>query len=153
MQDKVKIKEELFKKCVYELSLKYETVSQIIRSNKKALESETKSSAGDKHETGRAVLQLEMEKASQQFSVVEKMQETLKRISPEIIQETVALGSVVKTSGFTFYISVSLGEIVLNNEKYYAISSRSPIGSLLMGKKSGAVISFNGKEIRILEIF
>ncbi len=41
--------------------------------NKKALFSETKSSAGDKHETGRAMLQLEMEKTSQQLAVINQM--------------------------------------------------------------------------------
>ena len=50
-----------------------DTVHQIIRSNQNALNSETKSSAGDKHETGRAMLQLEMEKASQQLAVVDEM--------------------------------------------------------------------------------
>jgi transcription elongation GreA/GreB family factor len=153
MEEKIKIKRSLLKECLRQVAVKYETVSQIIRSNKKALESETKSSAGDKHETGRAVLQLEMEKASQQFAVVEKMQETLKRISPEKLQETVALGSVVITSGFNYYISVSLGELSIGKDQYYAISPQSPIGSLLMGKKSGDLINFNGKEISILEVF
>jgi transcription elongation GreA/GreB family factor len=153
MEEKIEIKRSLLKECLHQVAVKYETVSQIIRSNKKALESETKSSAGDKHETGRAVLQLEMEKASQQFAVVEKMQETLKRISPEKLQETVALGSVVITSGFNYYIAVSLGELSIGKDQYYAISPQSPIGSLLMGKKSGDLINFNGKEISILEVF
>ncbi|RUA10708.1 MAG: 3-oxoacyl-ACP synthase, partial [Flavobacteriia bacterium] len=133
---KIKIKKALFKACTDEVALKTETISKIMQSNKKALESETKSSAGDKHEIGRAVLQLEMEKASQQITAVKKMLETLKRISVNNIQNTVASGSVVRTSGFDFYISVSLGEIVVDRSKYYAISARSPIGNLLMGKKA-----------------
>ena len=151
--EKIKIKKALFKACTDEVALKAETISKIMQSNKKALENETKSSAGDKHETGRAVLQLEMEKASQQIDAVKKMQETLKRISADSIQNTVATGSVVRTSGFDFYISVSLGEIVVDHSKYYAISARSPIGNLLMGKKASDSINFKGKEIRITEVF
>ena len=57
-----------------------QTVEEIISSNQKALHSETKSSAGDKHETGRAMLQLEMEKASQQLEGISQMNEILSKI-------------------------------------------------------------------------
>ena len=57
-----------------------DTVEQIISSNQKALQSETKSSAGDKHETGRAMLQLEIEKASQQFKAIRDMRTVLANI-------------------------------------------------------------------------
>ncbi len=153
MEENIKIKKALFEVCIREVMFKAETVNKILLSNKKALESETKSSAGDKHETGRAVLQLEMEKASQQIVVIEKMLQSLKRIPADRIQKTVATGSVVRTSGFDFYISASLGEIVIDHAKYYAISARSPIGNLLMGKKAGDSIDFKGEEIYITEVF
>ena len=39
-----------------------------------ALESESKSSAGDKHETGRAMIQLEREKLGEQIKKAEKIE-------------------------------------------------------------------------------
>lgn len=57
------LKEELYELCVDFVDSRLSTIQQTIESNQKALTSETKSSAGDKHETGRAMLQLEMEKA------------------------------------------------------------------------------------------
>lgn len=59
------LKETLFKQCVLFVNKRLQTIEEVLSSNQKALQAETKSSAGDKHETGRAMLQLEMEKASQ----------------------------------------------------------------------------------------
>ena len=67
MRDFLKIKEQLYEACLLFVKNRLETVTNVIESNKKAMFSETKSSAGDKHETGRAMLQLEMEKAGQWF--------------------------------------------------------------------------------------
>ena len=64
------IKQQLYKHCQEFVNQKLDTIQKTILSNKEALNSETKSSAGDKHETGRAMLQLEMEKAGQQLKVV-----------------------------------------------------------------------------------
>jgi len=69
-------KEILFNTCVEFVNKRAKTVASIIRSNQKALTSETKSSAGDKHETGRAMLQLEMEKASLQLEGIYTMELT-----------------------------------------------------------------------------
>ena len=83
------IKEEILLNCKKFVTDKLEIVNQIIISNQNALQSETKSSAGDKHETGRAMLQLEMEKASQQFSVISNMNEVLQRIKTVAIATTI----------------------------------------------------------------
>ena len=64
----LKIKEEIFSQCKSVVNNRLQTVEAVLSSNQKALQTETKSSAGDKHETGRAMLQLEMEKAGQQLS-------------------------------------------------------------------------------------
>ncbi len=153
MEEKIRIKKGLLKACFYEVERKRETIDQIIRSNRQALESETKSSAGDKHETGRAVLQLEMEKASQQFSIIDQMNETLKRISPDKVTKSIVLGSVVQTNGFNYFISVSLGKISFKNDDYYVVSARSPIGKELIGRKCDETLAFNGKTIHILDVF
>ena len=61
------------------------TIEHTMQSNQEALDSESKSSAGDKHETGRAMLQLEMEKAGQQLQEVEKMKLILEKIQSEFV--------------------------------------------------------------------
>ena len=54
----IKIKEILFKECEAFVNKRSQTVQEIISSNQKALQSETKSSAGDKHETGLSLIHI-----------------------------------------------------------------------------------------------
>ncbi len=147
------IKEELYQNCKRFVEEKQKTVNQIISSNQNALQSETKSSVGDKHETGRAMLQLEMEKASQQFVSINEMQITLNRIPASNNSKNVGSGNLVLTTLFNYYISISIGEIVVEGKKYYAVSPSSPIGKILLGKQKGDKLIFNGKEFMIKDIY
>ncbi len=147
------IKQELFKQCESYVNKRLQTIEEIISSNQKALQTETKSSAGDKHETGRAMLQLEMEKAGQQLNGVSKMKETLSKINLKNDSEIAHLGSVVKTTKASFFLSISSGKLIVANEIYFAVSISSPIGSMLLGKKQGDVFTFNSIEQKIIEIF
>ena len=63
MNKNLKIKEALHASCVGFVEDRLETIQKTIQDIQMSLTSETKSSAGDKHETGRAMLQLEREKA------------------------------------------------------------------------------------------
>ena len=148
----MKIKEELLKKCTEVVSVKFDTVTKIMASNKKALESETKSSAGDKHETGRAMLQLEMEKASQQFASISLMQEVLHKIKIQKKNKIGRLGSLIYTNQGNYFLAISIGQIIINEENYFVISPSSPIGKLLLGKQKGDDFMFNGEGFKIDEI-
>ena len=148
----MKTKVILYNKCKEFVNNKLTTIENTIRSNQQALASETKSSAGDKHETGRAMLQLEMEKAGQQLKVVSEMKTTLDRINTEETSSVCKLGSVVKTENINYFISISAGKLSIENEIYYAISSKSPIGQLLIGKKKEERVFFNGKPFDVIDI-
>ncbi|WP_111707123.1 GreA/GreB family elongation factor [Lutibacter citreus] len=144
------IKEKLLKECFLFVEKRMETIEKIITSNKNDLLSETKSSAGDKHETGRAMIQLEMEKAGQQLSEVNLMQEILHKIDIKKTSEFGCLGSLIKTTNGTYFLAVSVGQLKVENENYFAVSTQSPIGKQLLGKKVGETIPFN--KVKILEI-
>lgn len=152
----LKIKEALFKQCEFFVNRRSQTVHEIISSNQKALQSETKSSAGDKHETGRAMLQLEMEKASQQLEGISLMNQILSKIdlsTPKVFgQEVVHLGSIIRTDTTNYFLSISAGQLLVEGENYFAISVSSPIGKLLLGKKQNEEVVFNGSRIKINQI-
>ena len=152
----MKLKEELYKLCELFVNKRLETVEDVISSNQKALQSETKSSAGDKHETGRAMLQLEMEKAGQQLAGIRQMKEVLAKIdlsnSENSSQKNAHLGSVVLTEKMNFFLSVSAGKLTIENKDYFAVSVSSPIGKLLLGKQKNEVVTFNGNSIKMLKI-
>lgn len=149
---KMNTKQQLYKQCQEFVNNKLQTIEKTIKSNQQALQSETKSSAGDKHETGRAMLQLEMEKAGQQFKVVSEMKQQLDRIDISFVSKNIRLGSIVKTSMATYFIAIGAGQLTVDDDIYFAISSNSPIGKLLLGKQENDKIEFNGKQIKTLTI-
>ncbi len=120
--------------------------------NRKALEQESKSSAGDKHETGRAMLHLEMEKASQQLEAAKQMQETLNRMQLSSVSQKVKLGSLIITDQGIYFLSISVGQLTVDGKYYYAVSPSSPIGALLIGKEKGTTVTLGTKAIKILSI-
>ncbi|WP_335965196.1 3-oxoacyl-ACP synthase [Galbibacter sp. PAP.153] len=151
------IKQQFIKECLALLNKRMYQIQKSIKSIEESLASETKSSAGDKHETGRAMLQLEREKAGFRLKEIEEMLQTFSRINfnrtSEENNKRVIIGSMVKTSGHTYFIAVSLGEIIINNLKIYCISPQSPIGKLLVGKTNKDIVSFQSSKFTILEIW
>ena len=146
------IKKSLLQACYIFVDKRLQTIQNTIASNQQALHSETKSSAGDKHETGRAMLQLEIEKAGQQLDAVLQMKLTLSKIEVAKSAKNVCLGSLVETNIANYFIAVSAGEFWVNETKYFAISLASPIGRLLLGKKEKERLIFNNKSLQILSV-
>lgn len=146
------IKEELLKKCHQFVNNRLQNIEETISSNQTALQSETKSSAGDKHETVRAMLQLEMEKAGQQLANIQQMKETLAKIDVLKKSTNAHLGSLIKTNTGNYFLSVSAGQLKVDNELYFAVSVSSPIGKLLLGKSVNEQVMFNSKNIKLLSI-
>lgn len=125
----------------------------ILQEAQDAANNETKSSAGDKHETGRAMAQLETEKLTTQLSETIRLKESLTKINTKETIEQIALGSVVYTNNGNFYVSVSLGKLEIEQGQFFAISPQSPIGKLLLTKKEKDSFSLNGKTYVIENIF
>lgn len=147
------IKEDLYNNCQKFVGDRLRLIQQRIASIQESLHSETKSSAGDKHETGRAMLQLEREKLGVQLAEVQKLQQILSKVDILYSSEVVRLGSVVETSEGNFFLSISIGEINMDKKSYYAIATNTPMGKLLIGKNVGDICSFNNKNFKIERVF
>ena len=146
------VKEQLYEECKKFLYGRLNTVIERIANIQESLQSETKSSAGDKHETGRAMLQLEREKAGNQLSDIEKQQELFSKVTIDVSSEVARLGSLITTDNGAYFLAISVGAIIINTNTYYAISPSSPIGKILLGKKEKDVLVFNNKTIIITGI-
>ena len=146
------IKTQLLQLCNQSLDTRLQNVLAVIEDIKQSLQSETKSSAGDKHETGRAMLQLEREKAGHQLAEIEKTKQILSKINTESTYKNIGLGSVVYTTTSNYFISISAGEFEVENKTFYAISANTPIGQLLLGKSVGDVINFRNLEFKITKV-
>ncbi|MEN8765386.1 MAG: 3-oxoacyl-ACP synthase [Wenyingzhuangia sp.] len=146
------LKEFLLRKCNQVIDEKLESIQQGIRSYQLDLVTETKSSAGDKHETGRAMLQLEMEKLGQQYQEVLAQKDTLLKIDISL-KTKIQLGSLVCANGVFYFLGTSLGKIKIKEETIMVISIHSPIGRLLLGKQNEDSFLFNQKNIQIEQVF
>jgi len=128
-------------------SLKDELVNTL-----EARNSDTKSSAGDKHEVGRAMVQQELDQLEAQLAKTQAMQQELARVPIDRAYEQVAFGSLITTDQGHYFIAIGLGAIEVAGETCYAISLASPIGQALKDKRVGEVIDFNGKRIIVQAI-
>ena len=123
------------------LSAKIENLERLINETR-ASNNETKSSMGDKFETSREMVQQEINTLQIQLNENRNARNSLKQINTNLHQ-TIGLGSLVETDKGLFYIAVSLGQIIFNEKKIFVISTESPLGKILFGKKKGEEISLN----------
>ncbi len=119
---------------------------------KEAAGSETKSSAGDKHETGRAMVHLEQEKAVKQLANNQALQNVLDKIDITLSTQVVSIGSLVITNKLRFFISVPLGKINFDGQDYFLVSLTAPLAKGFIGKQKGDSVLFNGQDYLIEEI-
>lgn len=152
MQVSSSIKKVLHQRCLTLAEDRIVSLQHILKEAQQAANNETKSSAGDKHETGRAMAQLETEKLTAQLSEALNIKQNLTQINPTITNNTVVLGSMVYTNKGNFYMAASIGKVTIANEVFFAISPASPIGKLLLTKKEKESFSLNGNEYTVLTI-
>lgn len=114
-----------------------------------ARNSDTKSSAGDKHEVGRAMVQQELDQLEAQLAKTQAMQQELARVPLDRNYDHVAFGSLVTTDQGCYFIAIGSGAVEVEGGPCYAISLASPIGQALKDKRVGDAIDFNGKRIRV----
>ena len=142
-------KPELYQMCHHLLDERIARSEQLIKEAQKAANQESKSSVGDKYETGRAMMMLEREKGETQLLELLKLKKVLNQINPEKISEVCELGSLIHTTTGYFYLAISLGKITLNNKDIFVLSQVSPLGRFIEGKKKGDTFSFNSQSVEI----
>jgi hypothetical protein len=152
MSKYLEIKKELYRLASQIISEKLKFNQVTLQELKESAGNETKSSAGDKHETGRAMVHLEQEKMVQQLASNQSIQSVLHKIDPEISNPAISLGSLVITDKLRFFVSVPLGKVELNNNEYYLVSLTSPLAKQFVGKQKGDSIQFNNQDYLVEEI-
>lgn len=146
------IKYNIKSKILNDLDLKIQDISNAVKSLTESRDADTKSSAGDKHETSRAKIQTEIDQLSKQFNHVQRQKNNLSAIDIHHSQNMADVGSLVKTDKGYFFISIGWGRIQIQDENYFVISIASPIGRLLKDKKKGDSIQFKNMSYDILSI-
>ena len=153
MNNSLSIKEKLYQACEDNIAQRIEMIQKRLDSIKESRTNETKSSVGDKHETGRAMMQLEEEKASYQLSNALESKRVLTGIDSSNTSNSARKGSLIITNQAKYYIAIGIGKVVIDNIIYYCISQDAPIAARLIGKSVGEETEFNGRKITLKEIY
>lgn len=146
------IKEALYQRCNQQIEEKMALAQHGMNEAQNSANNETKSSAGDKYETGRAMMHLEKEKYARQLAHAIQLKEQLSNLNPQLSNAQVEFGALVHTSKGQFYISVGLGKLSVDGQQYFAMSFASPIIQAIKGLKKGDTSLFRGQKIDILEV-
>ena len=146
------IKTSVHKAIAIHLQERIDGLTAILKETYEATANDSKSSAGDKHETAISMALLEQEKFTKQINEFLVLKDALIKINPERIHSKIELVSLVETNNGWYYFSVGLGAVQLNGETVFAMNPLAPIGRLLEGKKVGESIEFNGVKTEILSV-
>lgn len=139
-------KAQLHAHCLQLIDVRLQELQTAITTVQESRNNETKSSAGDKYETGRAMMQQEEDKLLARLDNTRQMRLQLTQLDPTLSADRVELGSLVQTNARTYYLSVSLGKVVLEGKTYFCISPEAPISQLLLGKAVDESIQINGRK-------
>jgi hypothetical protein len=115
-------------------------------------QNDAKGSAGDKHETALAMMHLEQEKLNYKLKEVLEQKSILESIDVSKAKKLIALGSLVQTNTFLFFISTALPKITIEGKDVVALSPSSPLGAIMLGKEVNQEFEFNGMKYKVLTI-
>jgi len=135
------------------LSNKIASLQEILDETYKSTLDDSKSSAGDKHETSIAMVQLEQEKLTNQLNEFLKQQRILLSINPTNRHQLIQLGSLVETKQAWYYFSIGIGLITVEKTAIFVINPECPLGQLMMKKKAGECVIFNGMVTEIIAVY
>ena len=147
------IKEKLHALCVAYVKGRMQAAEEAIAEAQQAANNDTKSSAGDKYETGREMAQQETNRNLAQLNEANKLMVALNQVSFKGTSPIADTGSLVTTNNGDFYIAISAGNLLLDGKNYFAVSPASPIGFKLKGKGEGEEFILNSKSYLIKSVF
>ncbi|PCH87116.1 MAG: 3-oxoacyl-ACP synthase [Flavobacteriales bacterium] len=151
MEDK-ELKRYLHQSLVQIVEKKVNAARLMLKSTLESRDNETKSSVGDKHETGRAMMQREEEQNRVQLSNALELTSMLAQLDIDKGFSQVEFGSLVTTNHGKYFLAIGLGKIVVAGIGYFAISPASPMGKVLLNKVVGDRVLFLQKEYVITQI-
>ena len=143
------LKEAIINQLITQLDDKLNQLNEHSKDLNDALNSETKSTAGDKHDTSRAMIHLEQEKIQHQFSALQQQRYQLLSYTNTSPSGKIVAGSLIQTTDNLFLVGIGLGKQLLNDRIVYCVGGETPLAHQLLGKKVGDEFFFNGATEKI----
>jgi predicted transcriptional regulator len=145
-------KQKIYNHYLEAINMKMAMLQKVLDDLKESGTNETKSTAGDKHETALAMLQIEQANIRDQLKEVLLQKRTLEKINPALSVQMIVNGSLIKTDRGYLFMCTALGKVVIDDISVIALSPQSPLGQKLMGLKAGMVTGINNMEYVIESI-
>ncbi len=149
MKDLRLIKNKIIIVLNLKIDNKIQALQKTIADISDSMKNDTKSSAGDKFETGREMMQTELSKQQDQLNQQLRLKKNLKQLNPNKASTSIEFGSLVHTNKGIYFMAIPHGKLSIGTDKYYVLSMASPIGQAMKGAKTGDTITFNGQNWRI----
>ncbi|WP_028298430.1 GreA/GreB family elongation factor [Olivibacter sitiensis] len=153
MQQYEKTKQALRQATMEYINHRISNALQAIAAAREATHDDTKSSAGDKYETTREMMQQDITRNEKLLMEARSMETAMTQIRIDLSSKIVGPGSVIETGAGKFFMAVSAGKLNVEGNTYLVISPASPIGKLFMGKKDGDKVSFNNRTYFIKSVW
>ena len=145
------VKQLLYQHCTNFVARRTNELTKEINLLQESAGSETKSSMGDKYETGREMITQEINRLSQQLQQLGGMQKVLDQLDLTSAPK-VQLGSLVHTSGGIYFLGIPAGKIDLEGRSYFIVSPGSPVGKLLWDKVVGDKVTLGNRQLEVLGV-
>ena len=113
----------------------------ILEDLNEGLSNDTKSSAGDKYETSRAMSQQEIDKLMVQIQEIKRQLALIPSLEALAASVSIQNGSFVSTSMGDFFIGLPIGQLHLAGTTVFCISATSPLAQQLLGLTVGATFN------------
>lgn len=152
MKPSAHTKTRLHAACLADVDRRIAVLRDVLDGIAAARENETKSSVGDKYETGRAMLQRQEAQARAQLMQVVEQRQELDALVDRAEHAHVRKGSLVITTRGKYFLAVGLGKVTVDGMVYFCVSTQSPIGKALLHRAVGETISFNGIDQSVVSI-
>lgn len=143
----------LLAECKQYVNQRIENAKQAIAATSDAAAADTKSSAGDKFETTREMMQQELNRHRQLLADAERMEQALDKLDIRVLAGPAKRGSLIETDRGTFFLAIGIGQLRIAGISYWVISPASPLGQRFMGRKPGEQVTFNNTEYGISEVW
>ncbi|AEE53018.1 GreA/GreB family elongation factor [Haliscomenobacter hydrossis] len=145
-------KTALHQACLERIDQRIALANQAMEDIQNSANQETKSSAGDKYETGRAMMQQEKDKQAIQLAQALELRQQFEHIDPALSFEDIQPGSLVLTDEGYYFLAASLGKVIVEDKTVYVLSTASPLGQALLRRRVGDKIQFQQRHIQIIDL-
>lgn len=153
-KEKLLRKQVLISACVATIENRINNAKHAMEQSQASANNEGKSSAGDKHETARAMSQINRDMYAKQLEESLRDLQYINTLSSNIkLFDKVCTGAVVVCKEYSFYIALGLGSIMLEGHKIIFLSPNAPIARLLYHRIAKDTFDFNGIQTEILDVF